>query len=231
MDIDWANDFLLEEVIKIINNKNVKITWFITHETPIIEKLKKDKKYELGIHPNFLPNTTQGNSPTEILSNLKKIVPKAVSVRTHALYHSVPLLMKFQDYGLKNDSSILLYKTKNIEPHFNPSLNLYRIPYFWEDYVEMFEVNPSWDFKNNSKTSGLKIYNFHPIHIVLNSNNLDSYQKIKPEIEKIGINEKNIDKYKNEGKGARTFFLDMLEYLDKQESDNIQNIESHYSKN
>lgn len=49
-DIDWASDEVLEYCIDIIEKANVKATWFVTHETPLLERLRANPNFELGIH-------------------------------------------------------------------------------------------------------------------------------------------------------------------------------------
>ena len=228
LDVDWAPDFILEYVSDLLITNNIKSTWFITHKSKYIDHLKQNKHIELGIHPNFLENSTQGKTNDEILKNLKAIVPNSISVRTHALSQSTHQMMIFQKYGLKIDLSLLLYKTKNLEPHYNPMYNLYRIPYFWEDDVEMSESNPDWSIKKISRFIGLKVYDFHPIHIFLNSPNLDRYNKFKSDIQLEKVNEVNIKKYVNSGVGTRTFFLDLINELKKGET---LTVKDYFNKN
>ena len=54
-DIDWASDFVLEYCIDLIESAQVKATFFVTHETPLLERLRENPNFELGIHPNFNP--------------------------------------------------------------------------------------------------------------------------------------------------------------------------------
>ena len=112
LDIDWASDFIIQKVDEMLKEKGVKATWFVTHNSAYLDNLSKNKNYELGIHPNFLPNTTQGKTPKEILEKLKKIVPNAVSIRSHALHQNSHLLSLYKNHGIKFDSSIFLFKTR-----------------------------------------------------------------------------------------------------------------------
>ena len=156
LDIDWASDFTIKKVDEILKEKNIKATWFVTHKSAYLKNLSKNRNYELGIHPNFLSNTTQGKTPKEILKKLKKIVPSAVSLRTHSLHQNSHLLSLYKDYGIKFDTSLLLYKTKNIKPHYHPLFELHRVPFFWEDDVEVYEKNPDWSFKSTKHIKGPK---------------------------------------------------------------------------
>ena len=54
--IDWAPDFIIEKVDEILKERNIKATWFVTHKSAYLKNLSKNRNYELGIHPNFLPN-------------------------------------------------------------------------------------------------------------------------------------------------------------------------------
>lgn len=40
LDIDWAPDFIIDEVVSILVKNNVKATWFITHNSPAIDRLR-----------------------------------------------------------------------------------------------------------------------------------------------------------------------------------------------
>jgi len=175
-DTDWCPDYVIEYVLHELEKCGVKSTWFVTHQSPIIEKMRKNKLIELGIHPNFHPDSTQGKDIDEIMNHMLEIVPDAVSARTHTLFWTGRLLNEFKKYGIRYDSSLLLYRSDNIEPHRYNSTNLTRFPIFWEDDIALME---GYDIMPDLRSKGLKILNFHPIHIFLNSCNLDNYNKGK----------------------------------------------------
>jgi hypothetical protein len=50
--------------------------------------------FEIGLHPNFANNSTQGDNVDDILKKLKEIVPNAESIRTHGLLQSSEILLK-----------------------------------------------------------------------------------------------------------------------------------------
>lgn len=227
-DVDWAPDFILEDIAEMLNEYDIKTTWFFTHKSNIIKKFRKNKNFELGIHPNFLANSTQGKNPHDILTNLKKIIPNAESIRTHSLFQASTILSTYKNFGLKQDVSIFLYKSKNIEPHLIPAFELYRIPYYWEDDCEMCEKKPNWKFSPANNESGLRIYNFHPIHVALNSKNLDNYQKLKNKIGLHNLDENNIKQFVNIGKGTRTMLFQLITYLKTQDSLLIKDIKNLY---
>lgn len=97
LDCNWAPDFVIEDITNRLSDKKIKATWFITNKSPILKKLKKNKLFELGIHPNFLPNSTQGKNFDQIMKNLKNIIPTAKTIRTHGLLQSTWMLSKFHN--------------------------------------------------------------------------------------------------------------------------------------
>jgi len=230
-DCEWAPDFILEHVSNILMDKEVKSTWFVTNESPIIDELKRNSLFELGIHPNFFPNSTQGSNEDSILNNLKQIVPEAKSIRTHGLYQSTPLLKKFQEYGIENDLSLFIQNTPNIIPHYSKFFNLYRFPYFWEDDVAMTEKS-NWSFDNPlHHVNGLKIFNFHPILIYLNSNDMKSYYQLKESIDIKKVTKQNIQKYINTNSpGVTTFFEEIISSLSGMESCTINDLRKAYQE-
>ena len=59
-DIDWAPDWAIDLTAGILREREVRATWFVTHESPAVDRLREDSElFELGIHPNFLPGSTQ----------------------------------------------------------------------------------------------------------------------------------------------------------------------------
>ena len=54
VDIDWAPDIAIAATAKYLIENEVKATWFITHASPEVERLKEyPQLFELGVHPNF----------------------------------------------------------------------------------------------------------------------------------------------------------------------------------
>jgi len=228
-DIDWAPDWCIKGVAEELIEKNIKSTWFVTHDSPIL-KLFRDNNdlFELGIHPNFNDNSTQGKNPVEILNNLKSIVPEAISMRTHGLIQSSYLIsLARNEFGILFDTSIFLNKSSGILPHriYTSENNfIIKLPFYWEDDAELMDPFSNYNLDKYSEP-GLKIFNFHPIHIALNSTDLKSYNECKnnnPEISKIKYNE--CLKYKSNSDGIEYFFKNLTDYMSKKKTFKISDI-------
>jgi hypothetical protein len=181
-DWDWAPDFVVEPIIDFLIVKQIPAIWFVTHETILLDKLRDNRNiFELGIHPNFFKNSTQGSSEDEIVENLLEIVPEARSIRTHGLYQYSNLLLKFgSEYGLIYDFSIFLPKTSiRVHDFIFENKKITRLPYNWEDDIAMFDsggIEASYNYITHFDDC---IFDFHPIHVALNSSNLEIYKRLK----------------------------------------------------
>ena len=208
-DIDWAPDWSVEETLNILDENSVKATFFATHKSKILSKIY-DRGHNLGIHPNFYPNSDQGNNPTDAVSFLLKLVPKAHSVRTHGLYQAgnifLDIFTKFPQ--LKYDFSTLMYKFPHIGkfPWLFEGTEFLRLNYNWEDDCAFFDKNFSWS--SLPTFSDDIIFDFHPIHISLNSSNLKQYKLLKKSIGKVKLNtisKNECGNFVNSGYGSKSF--------------------------
>jgi hypothetical protein len=203
-DVDWADESITQPIIESLLEKQIKSTWFITHDSSILETLRQNPRYfELGIHPNFYPNSTQGESEDEIVQNLLNLVPEAKVVRTHGVYQSGRHLAMLTKYNsLLIDSSIFLPEMQNIEPitHLTPHGSIKRLPVFWADDYEMLKDKTNWNVSKNIFGNGLKVFLFHPIHLHLNTPGYNFYEKSK----------RNGRTQNFEGRGTYSYFTELI---------------------
>lgn len=185
-DIDWASDEVLEYCIDIIEKANVKATWFVTHETPLLERLRANPNFELGIHPNFNPllegDFTYGKNYKEVLKHFLNIVPEAKSMRSHCLGISSRILQEAKNLGITHESNICIPAMAAGGGILKPYINwdrLIRCPYHWADDVAcMYEQKIDFTrfsfFENH-----YFIISFHPINLFLNTESLNRYESAR----------------------------------------------------
>jgi hypothetical protein len=171
-DMDWAPDFIIEETIDVLLQHRIKGTYFITHDSPALAKLRTHPDlFEIGIHPNFLPGSSHGTGEREVLLHMAAMVPGVKSMRAHCLVQSSPLLaVARKEFGIENESAMLLPGVENIRPHrilFDHGAEpLIRLPMFFD--IEAYLPDKSWSIVHPKyHISGLKIFNFHPMYIYL----------------------------------------------------------------
>ena len=184
-DVDWAPDTAIARCAEICVAAGVPATFFATHPSAVVRELQADSRFEVGIHPNFLPGSSQGGSVVQIIDYCLDLVPDARSMRTHGLVQSSHLLNEIIDHApqIQNDVSLFLYRHPGLRPveWFSPQGNrLIRMPYFWEDDLAAARPDWSWDgVPEAMPETGLQIFNFHPIHVALNLRSADSYEGLK----------------------------------------------------
>ncbi len=230
LDVDWAPDFAIREVMDVLLQHRVRATWFITHRSPMLAELQKHASlFEIGIHPNFLPGSSHGKTPQQVLRHCLKLVPQATSMRAHALVQSTPILQEVLAHTpIRRDASIFMQNAKNIQP-FQWTLrgrSLWRIPYYWEDDIEMAQTHPRWNLNPlRQKSLGLEIFNFHPLHIVLNSHSMKAYERLKKQQKTLSqLTPIDIARQIHQGQGTRTLFESCVETLHKKRSYRLKDL-------
>jgi hypothetical protein len=217
-DIDWAPDWAIALCDDLCRRAAVKATYFITHQSDILADLRNAKdRVELGIHPNFLPNSSHGDSVGRVLDTCLKIVPEALAVRTHSLMQSTHILGEIADSTrIEVDVSLLLPFHAGLQPtdfYVGESRRrLTRIPYFWEDDVAA--EWPGWSWVSDPiATDGLAVYNFHPLFVALNIGTMNPYDEVKEYLSGRflgGLTESECARFLNHGAGDRTFLESLL---------------------
>ena len=197
IDVDWASDPVIEFTIELLNRYNLSATWFITHETDLISLLRSNPKFELGIHPNFnfLMNGDfrNGKNAFDVVERLMNIVPESKSVRSHSMTQSSVVLDLFKSFGLEYDCNHFIPFESGIclKPwrHWN---GIQKVPYGWEDDVFMLDY-AALDALDITHRNGLKVFDFHPIHLFLNTETIARYESAKPYLQ----NYPDLIKFKN----------------------------------
>jgi hypothetical protein len=218
LDIDWAPDFVVDFVARELLARQVRATWFITHQSPTLDLLRAAPDlFELGLHPNFLPGSSHGNTPAEVLSHLTSIEPQALSMRSHSLAQSTPIFdAVLKETHVRVDSTIFLPNMDGIRPveHLIRGNRLLRVPFFWADDYEMERRSPDWHLNSRLEITGLKVFLFHPIHLFLNSASFDSYAGLKKRTPQLQLlTEDFAQDYIHNGSGTLTLFRELVDHL------------------
>jgi hypothetical protein len=214
-DVDWAHDEVLRDTIELIQPYDLPVTWFITHETDVLAILRSEQhRWDLGIHPNFnrlLDGSEQGTA-AETLGNLLKIVPGATSVRSHSLVQSSLLYQLFLKFGLTHDSNdyVPSYSGLELKP-FCLENGLVKVPYCFSDELWCVKGGDAEDFKALLNSNGMLVFDFHPIHVFLNTESLDRYEKTRH----LHRKPKELIKHRYEGYGTRNRLIELLKLARK----------------
>lgn len=208
-DLDWACDAVIHDTIDLVDQAGAPATWFVTHNTPTLDRLRANPKYELGIHPNFNPLLAGTNSPgvEAVIDALLEIVPEAKSVRSHSMVQSSRLMDLFLNKGLTFDCNHFIPEQSKIELRPWRLWNgLVKVPHFWEDDATCIYINNS-GINELVKRNGLKLFDFHPIHVFLNTEDLSLYEQTRA----YHSDAKTLLAYRYSGIGTRNYLKQLLD--------------------
>lgn len=177
MDIDWAPDEVVASALELFEQAGVKCTIFATHKSGLLQRVPS-RLFEVGIHPNF-NDLLKGNSQqtsAHIIQELLDIYPDANGIRSHSLTYNSYLLIEFEKLGLRYDANLFLPYQKLVSP-FKLWNGLFRVSFNWED-----DIHSMYGFSFVTSNLDLTqdcIFNFHPVHIYLNTETMARYQNAK----------------------------------------------------
>lgn len=204
-DIDWAEDWLIEDTLAILDANGARATFFATHDTPVLLGLDR-RRFEIGLHPNFLPllNKREG-SATEILDEVFTRYPEAKGFRSHGLVTSPSLLEHAAAIGMVYDSNQFLPEPTT---PFLDYQGLWRTAFFWRDTRPAPRGKPYEfaDLQLPEETPA--IFCFHPVHVFLNTESSARYKEARSHL----ADRKVLSEYRNTTAelGARDFLVAIL---------------------
>lgn len=163
LDVDWAPDGTIAPVLAAMREARVKCTFFATHESLLLAAID-DPDVEVGLHPNFIGCNGDYDTP---IRSLKTIYPRARGARSHALYVSSHILRRYKENGLSYESNNFMPMHQYLRPMLRFE-EFVSIPFYWSD--DRLEVYSWFDVdKLLLDEPGLKVLNFHPIHVFMNT--------------------------------------------------------------
>jgi hypothetical protein len=217
-DIDWAPDFVIDEVADILARRSVRATWFATHASPAVDCLRSAPQlFEVGIHPNFFEGSTHGSTSTEVLHHCMRLVPEARSVRTHGLFQSSHLLNQIMALTpIRLDASLFLPGMEHLRPleYWWGGESMTRVPTFWADDFELQRGSPNFDAGRFDAVPGLRVLAFHPIHVFVNANAPSYYGSLKRRVPTLtSASHDDLACVIRQGRGVRTLLEEIVERL------------------
>ncbi len=206
MDTDWCADEVLQYALDLLCEHDIAFTAFVTDRYAALENCDP-ARIEIGLHPNF--NEAMPSQYEAKLHELLAHYPQAQGVSSHAMMSSTPLLELFRRCGLRYDRNLLFYKQAQARAfyHYN---GLLRLPIFWEDDIWFsVEANTPFTPEPFAEENFQYVFNFHPIHLYLNTASTEHYAAFKPHYHE----PRALRAHRYEGYGVLSYFMDLLAYL------------------
>lgn len=201
-DLEWAPEFVLEDFRDLIASAGVPVTLFCTHRSEMVDRLLSLPACEAALHPNL----QDADDERLALRTLRDAFPGAIGARIHRLYYHSGLLRLFHEAGLNYLSNDLEFLKGGLEPSYDWS-ELVRLPIYWEDDVHCTLQYDRFDLGSlHLENHGLKVFNFHPVHLYLNTDRMQRYLALKGDLR----DEKKMRAHRRAGAGTRTLFEALL---------------------
>jgi len=174
LDLDWAPEKVIQDALEMLVRAGIKATIFATHASQFLDKLDRNQ-FDVGLHPNF---QRSNGDYAGILSELKNLYPRALGARSHSLFVSSPILKSYIAQGLKYESNIFLPYHEGLHP-VQRFKDLVSIPFYWSDDKHIEMQKPFSIDQLRLYVDGLKVLNFHPMHVFMNTMSQSHYEGFK----------------------------------------------------
>lgn len=213
IDVEWAAPAVIDDLRSIFDGYGIAATFFATHAGVTVPG------HERGLHPNFFRNGdtyrslagAERKSDAEIYEHIVAttlaFAPEAKGLRTHRLFYDSALLPIYRRHGLEYDASLRLPLVENLRP-FRLERGLVEIPTYYADYFDLVALATGFDVAALRLDSpGLKVFDFHPNLVFLNSPDEAHYVSTKG----FYHDPERLLAARHPGKGVRTLLLDILD--------------------
>lgn len=205
IDTDWAPLECIEYTLEILEKYKIPATFFLTDDVP--PDLFSD--FDIGIHPNFTESAQDEDNIRRVIDKCLNQFPTATGYRPHAMVNSTRHLMIIKEHfpQLKYTSTYNMPFVPKIKP-FQLESMLPELPVFWMDnlYLEMGNNFDSDYLNSKLKQPGLKVFDFHPYHLFINSQSVEHFQSSK----KYYHDADKLIACRRDGSGDRNFFKFLL---------------------
>ena len=213
-DTDWMTDRTLARFLKDFPIPG-RATFFLHDKFPSLA----GSAHELCPHP-FIDNLGDWHSALATLAGALPTPPRGVRPHSCVFSHMVGVELRALGYQYVSQATNLFQE--NLAPLRHP-WGIWELPIYYMDNMD-FCMAKNWpDIKHEPFNSnvirmategdGLFVFDFHPIHIALNTRNHDEYQAAKSKVLHDGVSPFEIA---CPGRGVRTFFEELCDAMSKQ---------------
>lgn len=228
MDLDWAPECAIEKTIGRFVDAGIRPTVFVTHGSAVVEKFRES--IDLGIHPNFIQPSSQGDNLESIIDYCLGLVPNAKVFRSHRWYSDNDIYEYLVKKGIKYESNLCTYL--DVIPPFVHRSGMICFPTFFEDGAYIIN-SPSLSFadlKDYFVLPGIKVINMHPMHYAVNTPYFTYMRSIKDRLSREEWNTMDEDTLSGlsfKGDGIKNVIDEMIDYSIKTDA-NIMTLDELY---
>lgn len=174
MDLEWSPPGVVREALEVFDRRGIRCTLFLTNDLGDFDF----GDHELALHPNCVDLSDMGGP----VDHLLRVAPEAKGVRWHALFGSQRLYDLYETRGIRYESNIMMQDQVGIRP-YRLTRRVWEVPIFFMDNMHLLMAGDRVaDFTPESLAldgPGLRVFDFHPVHITLNTEHMDRYRDAK----------------------------------------------------
>jgi hypothetical protein len=200
LDVDWAPEEAIIAAAAVLSRHDAKATFFATHPSDALRTLDHER-FEIGLHPNF-------NGATDLAAPLVELTrhyPQARGARSHSLFVSSHILQLYRREGMRYEANVFLDGHPDLRPvpRFD---DLVSIPFNWSDDKHLERERPFTLDATGLDRPGLKVFNFHPIHVFMNTTSEAHYAAYREHYQDVEALRPHIA----DGPGIGTLFAELV---------------------
>lgn len=217
-DIDWASETVIEREFRQLPLDLLKLTVFVTHKSEVIDQAFLAGRIERGIHPNFLPGSSHGDTFREVIETCLSYAPEATCTRSHRAFDVTDTAhLLSNEYHINCCSNTITTLTPKITPYWLES-KLLQVPVFFEDGSFLYNrlglsIQP---YRHFFTAPGLKVISFHPANMAFNTPEIAWMRQIKDSLTREEFNHIDsdmIDRRRNQERGAFDLVTEILDLV------------------
>lgn len=219
-DMDWASEPALRISHTYFADVGAKVTYFMTNPSDFLSARLVDGAIDAGIHPNFLPGSSHGDSIPEVMDYCCSLLPEATCFRSHRYFDVTDISHGLYDRGYRYDANVCTFLQKGVR-RFRHESGLIRFPTYFEDGTYLYH-RQSLVFDKAAENlfmwPGIQMISVHPMHMVMNSPDLPYSRRVKNSVSWEAWNamdEATCAEIRHDGRGIRDFVLDLLHFVNK----------------
>lgn len=181
-DTDFVGDEILSYAYSTLTD--TPCTIFVTNSSDyVVNTTSKNALWEVEPHPNFIDGSTHGGSVDGVFKTVNSFNTSGFGFRCHRYYFSNDVAELFVNNGYKYSSNVCT--DLQYVPPFKTRCGLLEFPIFFEDggFIKFHSItNAESVISRMDDKNGIYVFNFHPIHIALNSCDFNVSRRIKDEL-------------------------------------------------
>jgi len=213
-DIEWAPDWAIADLFALADAYGVRLTPFITHRSDYLwQRLTGSPEAAgAGVHPNFLPGSTHGDTVSAVIDHVTGLWPSARSFRSHCFYDETRMNRQMADRGFRYDSNLCAFLQPGLVP-LRTATPIIRFPVFWEDDVHSAFGMP-WTIaaiQPALRSPGLKIFNVHPPRVAWNVPD-ETFHQTRRRLQDAPMDQQVRPHEAHRGPGTRTLLEALFSY-------------------